>query len=295
MKKLLPVLLAALAVSASAAQTVSIIWPFNIGSNQANFARAIIEQANKDQTKYVFILENKVGAGGVIAANHVLKHQPYTLLSMSSSFFLRPVYYPNESYRLEDFKPVMIECTGQPVAILSSKYKTLAELRTQKRLTIGVVLGGITDAMSKQLQAVMPGVELVQVPYGGTIQATQDLVGGHLDLAVEFAADSKQWIDDGKLFSIGISGYKDQENFKSFYTQNVKGFENLVSNYQMLAGVEQPAEITDELHSILRQAANNSPNLKTIYNRDYCSASNINYLQTMDKFKEWSKFWPTMK
>jgi hypothetical protein len=295
MKKLLFVLLVLLTGITSAAQQVSIVWPFNIGSNQANFVRAIIDQANKDQNKYVFILENKVGAGGVVASQHVLKHTPYTLLSMSSSFFLRPVYYPNESYRVEDFKPVMIECTGQPVAILSNKYKTLAELKTQKRLTIGMVLGGITEAMAKQLQAQLPGVELVLVPYPGTIQATQDLVGGHVDLAVEFAADSKQWIDDGKLFALGISGIKDRESFKSFHSQSVKGFENLVSNYQILASAEQPEEITEELHAILRQAANNSPVLKSVYARDYCNAVDLNPTQTQERFKEWSKFWPTIK
>ena len=77
-----------------AQQTVTVLWPFNIGSNQAAYARAIIDQANTQQTKYRFVLENKPGAGGTIAARMVQGSHEITLLSMSSSFFIRPVFYP---------------------------------------------------------------------------------------------------------------------------------------------------------------------------------------------------------
>ena len=106
-----------------------------------NFIRSIIDEANKQQTKYNFVVEFKSGAGGTVAAQHVLNANQLTLLSSSSSFFVRPIYYPNESHKPEDFRPIYIECTGQPLAVLSAKYKTLTELKKQKRLTIGIGAG----------------------------------------------------------------------------------------------------------------------------------------------------------
>ena len=97
MKKILTIAMAMLVGVCQAQTSVPLVWPFAPGSNQANFARAIVEEANKQQTKYVFHFENKPGAGGSIAANYVANYNGIALLTSSSSFFVRPVYYPNES------------------------------------------------------------------------------------------------------------------------------------------------------------------------------------------------------
>ena len=54
-----------------AAEKIEVLWAFNIGSNQANSVRLILDNANKAQSKYNFILLPKSGAGGTIAANTV--------------------------------------------------------------------------------------------------------------------------------------------------------------------------------------------------------------------------------
>ena len=69
MKKLIVLILATVAMSSQAAQIVSIVWPFNIGSTQANYARALVTEANKTQNKFTFVLENKTASNKRKMAN----------------------------------------------------------------------------------------------------------------------------------------------------------------------------------------------------------------------------------
>ena len=89
-KTIIAVVTLVTASTASAAETISILWGFSIGSNQALTLRHIAEDANKSQSKYNFIIESKSGAGGSIAANHVLQNPNNTVVGMSSIFFIRP-------------------------------------------------------------------------------------------------------------------------------------------------------------------------------------------------------------
>lgn len=293
MKKLFAIILAVIALAASAApQTVPIVWPFAVGAQQANYIRAIVEEANKQQDKYNFIFENKPGAGGTVAARYVNGYQSLAILSSSSSFFVRPQFYPNESYRNEDFKPVLIECLAQPYAIVSGKYSSVEELRKQKSLTIGLIQGSLTEAMGRQLQSMLPNTELVFVGYQGTHQPTLEMLAGNLDLNVDLPAYATQWIEDGKLKLIGASGTKDYKNFKTFHSQGVKGFEGLVSNYQMVVRADTDPAVAEELHAILRKAANASPGLPRLYADDYCSQADMNFKQTNDIYARWLKYWP---
>lgn len=293
MKKITALLLMCLSMIAHAGQNVSIIWPFSIGSNQANFVRVIIAEANQQQTKYNFILDNKPGAGGYIAANHVQNSNNLALLTSSSSFFSRPIFYPNESHKVEDFKPVYIECHGQPYGVVSSKYKTIADLRKEKRLTVGANFGSITEAMVRELQKLLPNTQLDIVPYPGTLQATQEVLAGRLDLNIDFASETMQWVEEGKLFVIGTSGNIDHKNFKTFANQGHNGFVGLVGSYAIFTKADTSPAIIEELHQIFTKAATSAgPRLQNLYARDFCPAMNLNLKQTNEMYDRWSKYWP---
>lgn len=294
MKKLLALVIAltSLSVFANVKQNVPIVWPFSVGSNQVNFVRAIIEEANKQQNRYQFVVDFKSGAGGTVAAQYVARTDQLTLLTSSSSFFVRPVYYPNESHNTNDFRPIYIECTGQPMTILSLKYKTLDELRKQKRLTIGVGLGSVTEAAARELQKVLPNTEVDFIPYGGVLPAVQDVLGGNLDLAASWISDTKQFVETGKLSSIGITGTRDFEGFKSFHSQKIRGFEDLVGNYLIVAPARISDQQAEELHNILRKGAQTSTTLKGYYDSDICSGVDLNWQQTQEIYKRWQQYWP---
>jgi len=282
-----------LAVSSYAQQSVPIVWPFAPGSNQANFARAIVEEANKQQTKYLFHFENKPGAGGSIAANYVLNYNGIALLTSSSSFFVRPVYYPNESHKPSDFTPVLIQCTGQPYVIVSGKYKSVNELKSQSKLNIGANFGSLTEALARELKTNLPISDLAVVGYQNTLQPTQEMIGGTLDLNVDLPTSTLQWIETGKINVIGASGTKDYPNYKTFHNQGIKGFEDLVSNYQIVASAKTDTATVNELHAILRKASRDSGRLAALYQNDYCAQADVDLKTANVMYDRWSKSWPS--
>jgi len=291
-KKFLLMALLAVTTASFANQTVSIVWPFDPGSNQSNFIRVLAEEANKQQSKYTFVFDNKPGAGGSIAAKHVLAAPNLTLISSSSSFHVRPVFYPNESHRVEDFRLVMVQCTGQPYSIVSSKYKTLAEVKQQKTLSIGVGLGSLTEAVAREFESKFPGTKLTFVGYSGTIKPMIDLQSGVLDLSVALPGDIQQFVNEGKVSVIGSSGQYSYPKSPSFTGQGVKGFEELVGNYAIYAPASVSNEQAEELHGILSRAAAKAENLNKLYAADYCRAANLTFRETNSIFTRWVKYWP---
>ena len=292
MRKLFLMMFMIFTTASYAGQSVPIVWPFAVGSNQVNFIRAIIDEANKQQDKYTFVVDFKSGAGGSIAANYVKNHNGIALLTSSSSFYVRPEFYPNESHATLDFKPVMIQCTGQPFSINSAKYKTIDDIRKQKSVTIGVNLGSLTEAVARQFQQIIPNTELVMVPYQNTFQPLNDVVAGILDLNVGLPTETLQFVNIGKVNVIGATGTRDHPGFPTFNKQGARGFEGLVSNYQIVIKATTDPAIVEELHTILRRAAKTSKTLQDFYAVDYCTGVDFDFAQTNEFFTQQIKYWP---
>ena len=149
-----------------------------------------------------------------------------------------------------------------------------------------------TESAARELKKNLSETELDFIPYGGTLPAIQDVIGGNLDLAVGWVADSKQWVEVDKLNVIGISGTKDLPQYKSFSSQKVKGFEDLVGNYLIMASTKVPDDVAEELHRILKKGAQSSISLQTYLDADVCAGSNYNWNQTQDVYKRWQQYWP---
>lgn len=275
-----------LSINIFAAQTVPIVWAFSPASNQANALRAIIDNANKAQDKYLFVFENKTGAGGTVAVRHTINQTVPSLLMISTSVFVRPVYYPNESYDINDLQPISIIAIGSPLAIISKTYDSLDEVKKQKSASIGIVLGSITEATTRAIQPSI-STELQLVPYSSSVDATRDAIGGHVDMSVEFIKDAVSWVDSGKVTIIGVTGSKNIGEHKTLVSQGVKGTDNLVSNYYMLASKHMPKELVLEMHEIINDAMFKQ-NVVDVWKADEAVVLKMNY-------KDTTKFWKTQK
>jgi tripartite-type tricarboxylate transporter receptor subunit TctC len=280
-------------ITAYAQTTVSIIWPFAPGSTSANYVRTLIEDANSQQSKYLFVFEHKPGAGGSIAMNNVLLSDRLTIVSNSNSFYTRPLYYPNESYNVDSFVPVITQMVGQPIAVASKKFANVNSLKTQKKLTIGIISGSITQLVAETLQKKLPGVELLLVPYPSTVAATRDVLGGHIDLSVDFANDLEPFVKDNQLSIVGITGKKEYLNFPTFASQGHREFDDIVQNYFLFVKKDVSPSVHKELHEIFRKANNN---IKTteLYLKDYGTPVDQNLTQSTELFQKLKSYWKNL-
>lgn len=292
-KLLLSCLMMIAGVAAAEPITVNVLWPSDIGGTQANRVRLLVQQGNNLQDKYKFVFVHKPGAGGAIAANFVETSETPSVLVFTSSFFVRPIFYPKESYDPNRFKPVMIQCTGFPYVMLSKKYKSFDEIAKQKTISIGTLQGSAAEALVKELQKKLPNTNVVFVPYNNMTKPRIDVLGDHLDVNVDPAADTKDWVATKQLNVIGISGTRTFGDYRSFASQNISGFDQLTASVFAVTKRTLDPAMTREIGEIFKKV-NLMPEMQKDLINDFCTPSNFDERQTTELYNKWSAFWPTL-
>jgi tripartite-type tricarboxylate transporter receptor subunit TctC len=288
MKKLLLAGAFALAaVSVQAQQTLSIVWPFGMGDTQAQYSRSLVEELNKSQKKYTFILENKPGAGATIGAKHVAA-TPNSVLSASTAFFVRPNFYPEESHSVTDFRPLMTQCAA-PMVIVSKRYKTWQEVDKSKPINIGISgLGATSHLMAMEIVKRYPNAQ--PVPYKGTREASMDVLAGNIELSVAFLGEVEGFLDKGDLFALGISGRKTVRGVPTLESQGFSGVGEVVNMHSLQVPRSMPETQYTELRGMVMQAAR-ADSVQRAYAVDYCEPSNLDAVATQRWFDGQVALW----
>lgn len=270
------VLFSAMAAMAQAAEEIKVVWGFSIGSNQANTVRILIEEANKIQSKYKFVLENKTGAGGTVAANYVLQNSSDTIVAMSSSFFIRPAFVKQGAHDLDQFRAVFVQATGAPLGLVSGKYKTITEL--QKLPTVNVAIAGpgsLSDILAVSMAGEIPNIK--RIPFKSMIDGTVAAAGGHVDAAITFVVDAEQFIKNGDIYLLGKSG-------------TIKGTENITANYGMFAGKGMDQQRARDIHAIFAKI-NETDAARASYGKDLLTPVSLNFEDSQQWFARERAMW----
>jgi tripartite-type tricarboxylate transporter receptor subunit TctC len=288
MKKLL--IATALAVTSLASQgqqNVSIIWPFGMGDTQAQYSRSLVEELNKNQKKYTFILENKPGAGATIGAKHVAA-TPNTVLSASTAFFVRPNFYPKESHSVADFRPLMTQCAA-PMVIVSKRYRNWQEVNKSKPINIGISgLGATSHLMAMEIVKRYPNAQ--PVPYKGTREASMDVLAGNIELSVAFLGEVEGFLDKGELHALGISGRKVVRGVPTLESQGFAGVGEVVNMHSLQVPRSMPEAQYAELRGMVVQAAR-ADSVQRAYAIDHCEPSNLDAVATQRWFDGQIALW----
>jgi tripartite-type tricarboxylate transporter receptor subunit TctC len=288
MKKLLMAGALVLAsLSSQAQQTISIVWPFGMGDTQAQYSRSLVEELNKNQRTYTFILENKPGAGATIGAKHVAG-MPNSVLSASTAFFVRPNFYPEESHKVIDFRPLMTQCAA-PMVIVSKKYRNWNEVDKSKPINIGISgLGATSHLMAMEIVKRYPNAQ--PVPYKGTREASMDVIAGNIELSVAFLGEVEGFLDKGDLFALGISGRKLVRGVPTLESQGFAGVGEVVNMHSLQVPKTMPEAQYAELRDMVMQAAR-ADSVQRAYAVDYCEPSNLDAAATQRWFDGQVALW----
>ena len=274
MNKLIHALLTALAIctfSAQAGENITIIYAWQASDAAANYVRNLVNEANKLQRRYTFLFDVKPGAGGSIAANYV-QNTPNTILSTTSSFFIRPQFYPNESHNISNFRELMPQCDA-PVGIYSKKYQSWQQVPTNQPLTISITGLGITTHLVATKVA-KKYTQLQIIPYKGSTESTSSVLSGTTDLSVSFIGDSDQYVhatDPAKrLYLLGVSGNRPVDGVATLASQ---GFATELDQMSVPAHLVVPVGFSEikfkEIRTILMRAAQAQSVVSAYYN-DRC-------------------------
>jgi tripartite-type tricarboxylate transporter receptor subunit TctC len=286
MKKLFSTLLLALCVSSAwAKETITVVYAFSISDTMANYSRTLIEEANRSQDKYQFILEAKPGAGGSIASRHVAA-TPNTILATSGAFFVRPNFFPNESHRLEDFRELLVQ-TSAPMSASSIKYKSWKDIPSDAPINIGVSgLGVVSHLSAVQIMTKYPNAQIV--PFKSTTDALLSLLSGNLDIAIGFMGEQEKWADqktpDGKAVTIlGITGPRSVNGRPTYVSGGLPAvFSKMNNPNHLVVPKSMPEAQFKELREILFKASK-AKSVTQSYEVDFGSPQDI----ATDKLDAW--------
>jgi len=219
MKRLLSAVIALLLVGTALAQaypskSIKFVVPFSAGSATDIVARTVGDAMSKSMGQTILI-ENRLGAGGTIAAAQVAKSEAdgYTVLVHSSGHVLNPALYGNLGYdTLKDLSGVTTLAAIPNVLVVNPAkgWKTQADLVATVKAkpgqfnyaSAGIGSGTHFNAEIFRLQA---GIDALHVPYKGTPDAMTNVIGGSNDWFFAPLASALPLIRDGKLQALSVS------------------------------------------------------------------------------------------
>lgn len=270
-----------------AAETVTFIYGWNLGDPMAQYSRSLIDEANKIQNKYTFVLDARPGAGGAIAAKHV-ERTPNTILATSTAFFVRPNFYPTESHDPNNFRVLMTQC-ALPMVVASSKYKTWQDIPRNQPLNIGISgLGATSHLIAEQVRKNYPLLQ--PIPYKSTRDSLTDLVAGRIDMHVGFPGELEQWVKEGTVHALGVTGPRSAAGIPAMATQGFANIDQVVNGHSLIVPKTLPDTVFKEWRNILVQAAA-SRSVQASYTVDHCSPLNLNEQQTQVWFSTQMQMW----
>jgi len=193
---------------------IRFLVPFGPGGVGDITARVVAQRMGASLGQQV-IIDNRPGAGGIVASEIVAKAAPdgYTLLLLNNAHAVSMSLFKSLPYdTLRDFAPVSSIASFSIVLLVSadSPIKSVKDLvasakASPGRLNFGTIQIGATQHLSSELFKSMAGIDVVHVPFGNTGAVLNGLRGGSVQVAFEFIAPVVGQVKAGTLRALAVS------------------------------------------------------------------------------------------
>jgi len=245
---------------------IKIIVPFAAGGGPDIETRRLAPKLGEALGGSV-VVENRVGAAGILAAEVVTQAAPdgYTLLSGSISQVVQKVLRPGAKFDpLTTFVPIG-QMTTSPVVLIvpaDSPFKTVKDIEAAIRAKPGQLnygSGGIGTAahIAGSSWSNVLKLDAVHVPYRGSVELMPALLSGQIQFAFPIAGTAVPQVKSGKARAFAVSGAKrlsslpDVPTLKELYGEDLFVQESWGG---LWAPAGTPAAIINKLHAATKQA-----------------------------------------
>lgn len=206
------------------------------------------------------VVENRPGAGGNIGTDAVAKAEPNgdTFLIVSVGMATNQYLYQKLSYDpAKDLTPITMVAMVPNLLVVNKALpvNSVAELvayakANPGKLTYGSSGTGTSVHLSGELFQKLTGTKMVHVPYRGTAQATQDLIGGRIDLIFDNISQALPHVRAGSIRGLGITTAKRSPTAPEFapIAETVPGFD-VSSWFALFAPARTPPVIIERIYA----------------------------------------------
>jgi tripartite-type tricarboxylate transporter receptor subunit TctC len=245
-------------------RTITLVVPYPPGGGVDAMARVVAEKLSGVLGQQV-VVDNRAGGSGLVGTRTFIKNAPdgYTLfLGHTGSISINPSLYANAGFDPRNDMTAIGLFASMPVALLahpSFPAKTIGEvvaLAKQEggKLNIGTSAVGTGGYLSAELFKSITGVQATIVPYKGTAQLMNDLLGNHVPIAFGVLPPALGNLQAGTLRAIAVLSPQRFSLLPDVPTANesgLPGFESVL-HYGVLAPAGTPRPIIDRLNAALR-------------------------------------------
>jgi len=245
---------------------IRLVVPFPPGGPVELLGRAFTQRLAETMGQ-PFVFDNRPGASGTIGTDLVAKapRDGYTLLITNCSHSSNPAYYKKLPYdTLADFAPVtQLDVTSGNLLVVHSsvparsvkEFIALARARPGQ-LNYASAGVGSPQHVTGALFASMAGIKMTHVAYKGNAPATNDLLGGHVEVMFISPSFGLPYVQTGRLRALGVAGPRrlpSHPDLPTFHEAGLPGYDYTCYHGVLFpAGV--PAEIVRRMHAEIVKA-----------------------------------------
>lgn len=255
-------LLAPAAFAQYPSKPVTIVVTVPPGSSTDLMARILADHLTT-RLKQRFVVENRPGASGLIAAGAVARAAPdgYTLAVAPSTLYIAPHVLPKGAAGGVDVVrdlTAIVRTASSPMVLLVNPQlgvKSVAELIAHAKATPGLAYAtsgnGSPMHIAGELFGRSTGVSLTHVPYKGVMPAVQDTIAGQVKVAFSALGGITQFIQAGRIVPLAVVGDRTAllPNLPTLQEAGVKGTGINSPWFPLLAPAATPGEVIAKLNA----------------------------------------------
>lgn len=241
-------------------KAVHLIVPYPPGGNVDTAAR-ILGNKLQEELGQPFIVENKAGAGGLVAGEYFKRAQPdgYTLfIGANGPVLYAPIIAKRDAYNWRrDFIPIttismtplVLEVNPSVPAKTLKEFLALARSEPGKLTMASPGVGTSNHLLSELMQSTL-GLKWLTAHYRGNAPATNDLIGGQVQFAFDQISVALPFITSGKVRALAVTSLKRTTWLPDVPTFSELGYTDF--DAQTFTGVLAPAgtpdAVVDRIH-----------------------------------------------
>ena len=236
-------------------KTVHLVSGVSPGAASDTMARMLADKLSASLGQPV-IVENRLGAGGVIAAKYVAGAEPdgHIISVYTSAFTIAPILNPG-TLDPADLRPVAMLGAVPTVLVANPKYKTLAELVAAAKAKPGELVAanagvGSSTHMNLERFRLAAGLTFLNMPMKGPSEAITEVLAGRADLYFAPVFSVEKFVQAGSLVALAVGSPRRSSLFPNLPTTLEAGYPN--SDYSFwigaLVSARTPRDIVQRLN-----------------------------------------------
>ena len=240
------------------AHPVRVIVPFAPGGPPDIVARTLAQKLS-ERLGQQFVIENMPGAGGNSGTGAAGRAAPdgYTLIVVSTGFFVNPSLYPRVPYDpVKSFAPISLVASSPNVLMVhpSVPAKSLQELielvkASPGKYSYGHPGTGSAPHLSGELLKLRFGLDIATVPFTAGPPAIMSTIGGHTPIAITSLPPALANIREGKVRALAVTSAQRIASLPDVLTMAQSGADG--QEAETLNGLLAPAGTPKEIVSLL--------------------------------------------